>query len=116
MNKTALAAFALIPVALACLVPGCGGGDSPIVTDMAMPTTDSAVAGPPDLDVGPRSTYTETEAQTAREACTFKSGALPGVSIAKDAPLGAQIPIDTIIIVMMENRSFDHILGNLKNA
>ena len=33
--------------------------------------------------------------------------------MAKDAPLGSEMPIDTIVVLMMENRSFDHLLGNL---
>jgi phospholipase C len=64
--------------------------------------------------VGPRSGYTADQAQTARESCTFKAGALPGLSLQADAPLGTQIPIDTFVIVMMENRTFDHLLGNFK--
>jgi phospholipase C len=64
--------------------------------------------------VGPRSNFTPAQAQAAREACTFKPGTLPGLSMAKDAPLGPQIPIDTFVIIMMENRSFDHMLGNFK--
>ena len=53
------------------------------------------------------------EAAAARQACTFTTGTLPGLSLAKDAPLGSDIPIDTIVIMMMENRSFDHMLQNL---
>src|SRR5205807_711050 len=64
-------------------------------------------------DLGPRSSYTDEQAAAARAACTFKAGTAPGLSLAKDAPLGSQIPIDTIVILMMENRSFDHLLGNL---
>lgn len=64
--------------------------------------------------VGPRSDYTAEEAAAARQSCLFKAGTLPGLSLAKDAPLGHQIPIDTIVIMMMENRSFDHLLGDLK--
>lgn len=68
------------------------------------------------VTVGPRSTMSETEAATARHDCIFPAGTLPGLSLAKNAPLGPQIPIDTIVIVMMENRSFDHMLGQLPNA
>jgi phospholipase C len=64
-------------------------------------------------DLGPRSTYTADQAAAARTACTFTAGTLPGLSLARDAPLGGEIPIDTIVFVMMENRSFDHLLGNL---
>jgi phospholipase C len=64
-------------------------------------------------DDGPRSTLTPDEAAQMRQACAFGAGTQPGLSLAKDAPLGTQIPIDTVVIVMMENRSFDHALGNL---
>src|SRR4051794_34965726 len=89
-----LAAFGAPLLALA--IAGCDGG-----------TTD------PIIDVGPRSTMTAAESELARESCTYKSGTLPGLSLAKDAPLGEQIPIDTIVVLMMENRSFDHMLATL---
>jgi len=67
-------------------------------------------------DVGPRSTLSAPEAEQMRQSCAFTSGTLPGLSLAKDAPLGGQIPIDTVVIVMMENRSFDHLLGHLPDT
>ncbi len=69
------------------------------------------VQGPPDL--GPGSDYTAEQAAAARAACMFGPGTAPGLSLAKDAPRGPEIPIDNVIVVMMENRSFDHILGAL---
>jgi phospholipase C len=65
---------------------------------------------------GPRSSLTSAAAATQRQACAFKAGTLPGLSQAKDAPLGDQIPIDTIVVLMMENRSFDHLLQTLPKA
>src|SRR5262249_30751137 len=65
-------------------------------------------------DVGPRSVMDYTQAAAAREACMFTAGTLPGLSIAHDAPLGQQLPIDTFVIIMMENRSVDHVLGGLQ--
>jgi phospholipase C len=62
---------------------------------------------------GPRSSLDEAGALAARQACSFKAGDPTGVSVAKDAKLGAEIPIDTIVVLMMENRSFDHLLSNL---
>ena len=62
---------------------------------------------------GPRSNLSVAEAQAARQACMFGAGALPGLTQAKSAPLGSEIPIDTIVVLMMENRSFDHMLQNL---
>jgi phospholipase C len=67
-------------------------------------------------DEGPRSNLSPAEALAARQACTFTAGTLPGLSQAKDAPLGDEMPIDTIVVVMMENRSFDHLLQNLPAA
>ncbi len=74
----------------------------------------SSVPSPPDL--GPRSNLSAEQAASARAACTFKAGTVPGLSLAKGVPIGPEIPIDTIVIVMMENRSFDHLLGNLPAA
>ncbi|HZS39641.1 MAG TPA: alkaline phosphatase family protein [Polyangia bacterium] len=67
-------------------------------------------------DNGPRSNLTPDQALAARTSCTFKAGTLPGLSLEKAAPLGKDIPIDTVVIIMFENRSFDHMLGNLPNA
>jgi phospholipase C len=64
-------------------------------------------------DQGPRSTFTADQAAAARQACMFGTGAMPGVSQAKDATLGSDIPIDTLVVLMLENRSFDHLLQNL---
>ncbi len=64
-------------------------------------------------DQGPRSSLTASEAAAARQACMFGVGTLPGLSLAKDATIGTDIPIDNIVVVMMENRSFDHLLQNL---
>jgi phospholipase C len=67
----------------------------------------------PPLYTGPRSTLDDTAALAARDACTFKSGDAAGLSVPKNAPLGKEIPLDTIVVLMMENRSFDHLLSNL---
>jgi phospholipase C len=64
-------------------------------------------------DQGPRSTLTAEQAAAARQACMFEAGTQPGLSIAKTDPLGTEIPIDTIVVLMMENRPFDHLLSNL---
>jgi phospholipase C len=61
----------------------------------------------------PRPHYTEAQAAAARAACEFHAGDMPAATLAQTAPIGSQIPIDTIVVVMMENRSFDHMLGNL---
>src|SRR5213594_3676836 len=44
--------------------------------------------------------------------CTFGPGARPAQT-APRRPHGAKIPIDTIVVLMQENRSFDHYFGQL---
>jgi phospholipase C len=67
------------------------------------------VLQPPPID------RTQTEAQLApqRAACAFDAGAWPGDTIGTDYPVGSDIPINHIIVLMQENRSFDHYLGRL---
>ena len=44
--------------------------------------------------------------------CTFSAGATPSQT-APRRPHGSQIPIDTIVVLMQENRSFDHYFAQL---
>jgi len=48
-----------------------------------------------------------------RLACQFRSGALPVETIGAEVPHGSQIPIDHVVVLMQENRSFDHYFGQL---
>lgn len=48
-----------------------------------------------------------------REACAFGPGARVDQTLGFDRDAGARIPITHVIVVMQENRSFDHILGHL---
>ena len=76
----------------------------------------SGAAAPLDLesvDLGPRSALSDEEASSRRAACAFSAGSLPGLTLARDAPLGPEIPIDTIVVVILENRSFDHLMSRL---
>jgi phospholipase C len=45
--------------------------------------------------------------------CAFVAGALPADTLPAGTPHGAQIPIDHIVVMMQENRSFDHYFGEL---
>ena len=55
----------------------------------------------------------EQTASDSRAACTFKRGALPQDTLGKSYPIGDEMPIDNIVVVMMENHSFDSYLGHL---
>ncbi|MCA9597372.1 MAG: alkaline phosphatase family protein [Myxococcales bacterium] len=55
-----------------------------------------------------------TDSQAAaRTACTFDKGALATDTLGVDAAFRASIPITHLVIVMQENRSFDHYFGKL---
>ncbi len=56
---------------------------------------------------------TDTAAQTGRASCTFKAGDMPATTLGTSTPLDAKIPIDNIVVVVMENRSFDSMLGHM---
>jgi phospholipase C len=50
----------------------------------------------------------------AAASCPFTAGALPVDTLPAGTPHGAQIPIDHIVVLMQENRSFDHYFGRLR--
>ncbi|HYR97199.1 MAG TPA: alkaline phosphatase family protein [Candidatus Binatus sp.] len=52
-------------------------------------------------------------AQETPPACTFGPGALPADTLPAGTRHGSQIPVDTIVVLMQENRSFDHYFGQL---
>lgn len=51
-----------------------------------------------------------------RSACSYVSGDLPAKTLDLTEAERAQIPIKHIVVIMKENRSFDHILGALKKT
>lgn len=58
----------------------------------------------------------EAEAAMARESCTFERGAMPWETIGEEFPIGDEIPIRHFILVMQENRSFDHYFGAMEGV
>lgn len=56
------------------------------------------------------------EIDRARAACEFGPGAAAGLTVADDQRVGREIPIDTFVVLMLENRSFDHLLGGIQRA
>ena len=106
----AIARLALL--AAAALASSCSSSDSPAGSTAAAAGGSAGAAGaasaaPPEWDrqVTPPS---DVDAATSRAACGYKVGALPKETLGASVPTGADIPIDHIVIAMMENRSFDH--------
>ncbi len=56
---------------------------------------------------------TDVDADAARAACAYGPGALAAETLGATHRVGADIPLEHVIIVMMENRSFDHLLSEL---
>src|SRR5579875_3893864 len=96
-------------VAQSALVQGCSRTDSSASVSAGDDGGDAGadVLAPPPIQ------RTQNEGQLAprRQACAFQAGAWPAQTIGTDYPVGADIPIDHVIVVMQENRSFDNYLG-----
>ncbi len=58
-------------------------------------------------------TFDPATKSAERTACTFKAQATPAESLGITPEQAAQIPIRHVIVVMLENRGFDHLLGKL---
>jgi phospholipase C len=131
-RRAALLPLALLLIQVPLLAPACSGsGDS--VGSGTGGGSDAGTTGGSDAGTGggadtdgsadasidvlmpPPITRTETEAQLApqRRSCAFAAGAWPAQTIGTDYPVGADIPINHVIVIMQENRSFDHYLGQL---
>ncbi len=61
----------------------------------------------------PVPTLSAQEAFDKRQACTFAAGALPQDTLSSDTPMGDAIPAEHIVMIMQENRPFDHYYSKL---
>lgn len=103
----------LSPLGLVCSLTGllagwgCSSSDSPSSSNAGTTETDPRPPTPAEWD---RSVVRVDEAAAAasRASCTFKRGALPDETLGASVPTGKDIPIETIVVLMQENRSFDH--------
>ncbi len=55
----------------------------------------------------------DTDASAQRLACGYRAGALPAETQGASHPNGKDIPVDHVLILMQENRSFDHYFSQL---
>jgi phospholipase C len=110
-GRAALILAVLASLQIPLFGPGCSGSDATPKPDGGVPEVDGGpdVLAPPPID----RTQTEAELGPKREACAFDAGSWPAETIGKDYPVGADIPINHVIVIMQENRSFDNYLGRL---
>jgi phospholipase C len=104
-----LAGFAF--TALACSSSDSGGGPA---ADTGTPGDTAVVpdgGGDTPVDAPPADPFAKD-----REACKFKAGAKVAETLGLTAEARGKIPINHVIIVMKENRSFDEYYGNLPKA
>ncbi len=81
------------------------------VLALSIPLAGCIVLHSEEGDPGPPCSST-ADPSPGREACAYGPGALAHETIACPAS-GTAIPIDHVIVLMQENRSFDHYLGHL---
>jgi phospholipase C len=55
----------------------------------------------------------DATANSKRGACGFAAGAMPAETLGTGTPVDKDIPIDTIVVITMENHSFDNYFGHL---
>jgi phospholipase C len=61
-------------------------------------------------------TQPESVRAMERRGCMFRAGAWAAETLGSEVPIGAQIPIDHVLVLMQENRSFDHYFSKLPEA
>jgi phospholipase C len=103
-------AFLLFLAGAVVQLVGCGSDDPP--AQQPPPDAGGPLPGPEEWnrEVTPPP---DEEAAQKRLACGFQAGALPAETQGASQPNGKDIPIDHIVVVMMENRSFDHYFQKL---
>ncbi len=100
-----------LPIALAFTTPACSsknGATDGGVEEAGLDAGADWLAPPPI-----QRTQGESALAPQRAACAFDAGAWPAQTIGTDYPVGPDIPINHVIVIMQENRSFDHYLGRL---
>ncbi|MFI5301199.1 MAG: alkaline phosphatase family protein, partial [Polyangiales bacterium] len=92
---------------------GEGGGETFDDTADETPPLISPVATPADPAITCPVTIPADTLATQRAACAFNAGATTASSLGVGADVGAKLPIRHVIVMMRENRAFDHLLGTL---
>jgi phospholipase C len=113
----------LLPVGLLALLGACSSGsDGNAAGDAGstpgpVGTSPGADAGPDRRADGGASCAAPVDAlRPRRDACSFAAGARATDTLGVSDAFRGAIPIKHVVVVMKENRSFDHLLGRLSKA
>jgi phospholipase C len=82
--------------------PDAGGDDAGDTRPPTPAAWDRAVTRPDDAT-----------ATASRASCTFQRGAMPAETLGPGTAVDKDIPISNVVVLMMENRSFDSYFGHL---
>jgi len=120
MRPLAYTLLASIPVITfgyaASNLAGCsGGGDN---GDAAPDVTDDGYDPPPTPTAWdqPVTRPDDGTATQNRASCTYKRGDMPAATLGSSTPVDKDIPITNVIVLMMENHSFDNYFGHVNEA
>ena len=105
-------------VSLLLLASACSPSplDADAGTDAPPPPRDAGTDARAEYDVGPFTRMPESAVGPGRSTCAYARGAMPWETIRSEYPIGADIPIHHWIILMQENRSFDHYFGAMNGV
>lgn len=96
----------------AVLAPGAGCSSGNASPADAGADADPRAPTPPEWDRAVTRPADQDAAQK-RAACGYKAGDLPGETLGASTAVDKEIPIDTVVVLMQENRSFDHYFSGL---
>ena len=107
--KTFIVSIGIVVLALG-LASCSKAHDAPAAGTAAATADDSRPPTPAEWD-RPVARPDEAQASADRAACKFARGALADETLGASVPVAKDIPIETIVVIMQENRSFDHYFG-----
>ncbi len=61
----------------------------------------------------PRAALDVAAAAALRSDCSFVAGERAGQTVARTLPIDGELPFDTIVVVVLQGRSFDHLLATM---
>jgi phospholipase C len=112
MMKIVRSLFPLFVMASIAPMEACGPADGD-ATSAGGALSDSDEGVPPAWNRAVSRPANESAASQLRSTCAFKRGAMPAETLGAEIPVDHAIPIETIVVIMQENRSFDSYFGHL---